>query len=63
MEIRLKKYKTVANLAMASDGHVEAELDELTRRYKLMEGDRKAYAEEVQVRTNTLRPHAAGTRA
>ncbi|KAJ1638304.1 hypothetical protein T492DRAFT_858529 [Pavlovales sp. CCMP2436] len=27
---------------------VEAELDELQRRYRIMEGDRKAYAEEVQ---------------
>mmetsp|Transcript_33531 Transcript_33531/g.83551 ORF Transcript_33531/g.83551 Transcript_33531/m.83551 type:complete len:550 (+) Transcript_33531:105-1754(+) len=31
---------------------VEAELDELQRRYRIMEGDRKAYAEEVQ---NVLR--------
>lgn len=41
---------------MASDGGaaVEAELEELTRRYKLMEGDRKAYAEEVQVCAHAL---------
>ena len=27
---------------------VDAELDELPRRYRIMEGDRKSYAEEVQ---------------
>ena len=27
---------------------VDAELDELQRRYRIMEGDRKSYAEEVQ---------------
>lgn len=38
---------------MAADGavaaSVEAELEELNRRFKIMEGDRKAYADEVQV--------------
>lgn len=40
---------------MTADGgpsSVEAELEELQRRYRIMEGDRKAYAEEVQ---NVLR--------
>ena len=33
---------------MASEDTVAAELDELQRRYRIMEGDRKSYAEEVQ---------------
>jgi len=35
-------------MSMAAGGDVAAQLDELQRKYRIMEGDRKSYAEEVQ---------------
>ena len=35
-------------MAEGATSNIDAELDELQRRYRMMEGDRKAYADEVQ---------------
>lgn len=44
---------------MTEASGVEAELDDLQRRYRMMEGDRKAYADEVQVGRAAARARAS----